>query len=190
MRHTLKRLLRRHTTAVAYLALFATLGGSAYAAVTVTGKQIKNGTVTGKDVKNRSLGAGKLSATALSSLAGRYGPAGPQGAKGNPGEPGPAGPTGPAGETGPGGPRGPSGISGLERTISDPVSVKAGYAGSAQVTCPAGKQVLGGGGSAHTGGQLVSSQPNTADTWVVGYNNPYNVPITIHAFALCAHVSS
>ena len=65
MRSTLRRLARRHTTAVAYLALFAALGGSAYAAVTVTGKQIKDGTVTGKDVKNRSLGAAKLSAGAL-----------------------------------------------------------------------------------------------------------------------------
>jgi hypothetical protein len=48
MRSTFRRLARRHTTAVAYLALFAALGGSAYAAVTVTGKQIKDGTVTGK----------------------------------------------------------------------------------------------------------------------------------------------
>jgi hypothetical protein len=41
MRSILKRLSRRHGTAVAYLALFAALGGSAYAAVTVTGKNIK-----------------------------------------------------------------------------------------------------------------------------------------------------
>ena len=54
MRSFLRRLLRRHSTAVAYLALFAALGGSAYAAVTVTGSNIKDGTVTGKDVKNRS----------------------------------------------------------------------------------------------------------------------------------------
>ena len=54
MRPTLKPLSGRHTTAVAYLALFAALGGSAYAAVTVTGKNIKDGTVTGRDVKNRS----------------------------------------------------------------------------------------------------------------------------------------
>ena len=33
MRSILKRLLGRHTTAVAYLALFAALGGSAYAAM-------------------------------------------------------------------------------------------------------------------------------------------------------------
>jgi hypothetical protein len=57
MRSILKRLARRHTTAVAYLALFAALGGSAYAAGTITGKNIKDGTITGTDVKNRSLGA-------------------------------------------------------------------------------------------------------------------------------------
>jgi hypothetical protein len=66
MRSILKRLSRRHSTAVAYLALFAALGGSAYAAVTVTGKDIMNGTITGKDVKNRSLGTNKLSAKATS----------------------------------------------------------------------------------------------------------------------------
>ena len=94
MRSILRRLARRHTTAVAYVALFAALGGSAYAAVTVTGKQIKDGTVTGNDVKNRSLGAGELSASALGSLAGERGPAGPQGApgpKGDPGKPGASG---------------------------------------------------------------------------------------------------
>src|SRR5215204_14562 len=92
MRSIPRRLLRRHTTAVAYLALFAALGGSAYAAVSVTGKNIKNGTVTGKDVKNRSLGASDLSASAVGSLAGERGPAGPQGPRGAQGEPGLPGP--------------------------------------------------------------------------------------------------
>ena len=92
MRSTLRRLARRHTAAVAYLALFAALGGTAYAAVTVTGKNIKDGTVTGRDVKNSSLGKNKLTATAVSSLAGQRGPAGPQGPKGDTGEQGPQGP--------------------------------------------------------------------------------------------------
>jgi hypothetical protein len=39
----LRRLLRRHSTAVSYLALFAALGGSAYAAVTITVQNIKDG---------------------------------------------------------------------------------------------------------------------------------------------------
>jgi hypothetical protein len=89
MRSTLRRLARRHSTAVAYLALFAALDSSAYAAVTVTGKNIKDGTITGRDVKNRSLGTNKLSTNAVSSLTGQRGPAGPEG------PPGPA--SGPAG---------------------------------------------------------------------------------------------
>src|SRR4051812_50159949 len=105
MRSIFRRLARRHTTAVAYLALFAALGGSAYAAVTVTGKQIKDGTVTGKDVKNRSLGAGKLSATALGSLAGEAGPGGPPGPGGGQGGARPEGAgRGPPGRGGAGAP--------------------------------------------------------------------------------------
>src|SRR5215211_1963812 len=97
MRSILKRLSRRHGTAVAYVALFAALGGSAYAAVTVTGKNIKDGTVTGRDVKHASLGKNKLSATAVSSLTGERGLAGPQGPKGDPGQQGPQGPKGDTG---------------------------------------------------------------------------------------------
>ena len=44
MRSILKRLTRRHSTVVAYVALFAALGGSAYAVASVTGKDINNGT--------------------------------------------------------------------------------------------------------------------------------------------------
>lgn len=112
MRSIIRRLSRRHATAVAYLALFAALGGSAYAAVTVTGKDIQNGTVTGRDVKNGSLGTKKLSRTAVSSLAGQRGPAGPQGEPGERGLVGPTGATGPKGETGAGGPQGPAGSPG------------------------------------------------------------------------------
>lgn len=40
---------------VALIALFVALGGSSYAALTITGKNIKNGSITGKDVKKGSL---------------------------------------------------------------------------------------------------------------------------------------
>jgi hypothetical protein len=129
MQSMLRRLFRRHTTAVAYLALFAALGGSAYAAATITGASIKDGTVTGRDVKNRSLSTNKLSPKALHSLASRPGPQGapgvpgPKGDRGEPGAPGPVGPKGdpgPRGETGPAGPTGPQGPPGpiLPRAIS------------------------------------------------------------------------
>jgi hypothetical protein len=40
---------------VAAVALVVALGGTAYAAIVVTGKNIRNGTVTGADIKSRSL---------------------------------------------------------------------------------------------------------------------------------------
>ncbi len=52
------RLRNRLTYAntVATLALFLALGGSSYAAISITGKNVKNGSLTGKDIKGSSLG--------------------------------------------------------------------------------------------------------------------------------------
>ncbi|HEX8103434.1 MAG TPA: hypothetical protein VF533_12530 [Solirubrobacteraceae bacterium] len=40
---------------MATVAMFIALGGTSYAAATISGKDVKNGSLTGKDVKNRSL---------------------------------------------------------------------------------------------------------------------------------------
>ena len=202
MRSILKRLSRRHTTAVAYLALFAALGGSAYAAVTVTGKNIKDGTVTGRDVKNSTLGTNKLSPTAVSSLTGKPGPTGPQGDKG---ATGPAGPTGAPGRTGVPGPAGPqgaagppgaTGISGWEFRTSDGVRISPGGTGSARINCPGGyptgKMALGGGASAtHPHAHVSRSTPyDTATGWVAEFHNEASVAVTGYAWVICANVSS
>jgi hypothetical protein len=83
-----------HATIVAYLALGVALGGTSYAAVTVTGRQVKdssltgrdvrNGSLTGNDIKRRSVPLNRLSGTLP---AGPAGPAGPTGARGPSGEP-------------------------------------------------------------------------------------------------------
>ena len=54
---TLTRRVPRPSVAlvVAFVALFAALGGTGYAALTITGKNIQNGTVTGADIDNKSL---------------------------------------------------------------------------------------------------------------------------------------
>ena len=207
MRSILKRLLGRHATAVAYLALFAALGGSAYAAATVTGKNIKDGTVTGRDVKNSSLGSNKLSPSAVSSLKGQPGPAGPQGEKGAPGSAGatgPAGPTGPKGETGatgPAGPQGPqgsrglpgpSGISGWEYRVSDPGLRLGTYGhGTTRVSCSSGKKALGGGLSSTS--PLVSASTDRpiepGSGWVVTAYSIEVVPVTVYAWVICANVT-
>jgi hypothetical protein len=59
---TLTRRIPRPSVAlgVAFVALFAALGGTGYAALKITGKEIANGTVTGADVENKSLGSKEL----------------------------------------------------------------------------------------------------------------------------------
>ena len=44
-----------YANVVATLALFIALGGSSYAALTVTGNNVRNGSLTGKDIKRNSL---------------------------------------------------------------------------------------------------------------------------------------
>jgi hypothetical protein len=44
-----------YANVMATVAVFIALGGSSYAAFTVTGKNVKNSSLTGKDVKNNSL---------------------------------------------------------------------------------------------------------------------------------------
>jgi hypothetical protein len=81
-----------HTTVVAYLALFVALGGSSYAAVSlsrnsVKAKHIAAGAVGASEVKNSSLLAGDFAPGQL--------PAGAQGQPGPQGERGPEGPPNP-----------------------------------------------------------------------------------------------
>ena len=220
MRSIIKRLSRRHTTAVAYLALFAALGGSAYAAVTVTGKNIKDGTITGKDVKNLSLDRKKLSAQAVSSLTGRPGPAGsqgvagpkgekgeqgpvgPSGATGPKGEQGPVGPSGPTGGTGaagppgaqgPAGPRGASGISGWGYR-TEGMAIPAGQQRAWTVACLDGKKALGGGVSSETltaSTRIFQDAPAGAATGSnVAVRNEFTSTITYYAWVICANVTS
>jgi hypothetical protein len=210
MRSRVKRLSRPHSTAVAYLALFVALGGSAYAAVAVTGKNIKDGTITGRDGKNGSLATSKLSTKALGSLTGQGGPTGPQGEKGEPGPVGPQGATGPKGETGqagpqgpagppgqagpqgPAGPPGPSGISGWQY-LTETRGISPETYEFWQVTCPNGKKALGGGVASEVFARVVETAPAgaAATGWQVGvFNNSPNRSISGTVWVICAYVSS
>jgi Collagen triple helix repeat (20 copies) len=194
MRLILRRLSRRHSTAVAYVALFAALAGSAYAAVTVTGSNVKDGTITGRDVKNRSLGAGELRANAVSSLAGPRGAQGLPGPMGDTGDEGPVGGSGPAGPVGPAGTRGISGLQYLKiaRTIS------TGKITSWSVECPIGKKPLGGGvkpRSLSDEVRIVHSAPSTTETgqatgWAATIYKLSGPDLVYDAWVICAYVSS
>jgi hypothetical protein len=101
MHNILKRRLSP-AMVVALVALCSAFGGSATAALMVTGSAVKDGSLTGKDVRNRSLGTRDLSPKARGALRGQQGLAGP------PGPQGPKGDAGPKGDQGDAGPRGPS----------------------------------------------------------------------------------
>ena len=84
-----------YANVVATLALFVALGGSSYAAITITGKNVKNSSLTGKDVKNNSLTGSDIKSIRSGdvsdhSLLAKDFKAGqlPQGATGSPGVPG------------------------------------------------------------------------------------------------------
>jgi len=101
---------RRHPSyadVTATLALFVALGGTSYAALNLTGKDVKNGSLTGLDLKDGSVGGADLKtgsvtgadlkdgsigvADLVAAARGAAGPAGPPGAPGPPGAEGKAG---------------------------------------------------------------------------------------------------
>jgi hypothetical protein len=90
-----------YSNVMATTAVFLALGGTSYAALTVTGKTVKNSSLTGADVKNKSLTKKDFKGSVR-------GPAGPQGAQGPQGLQGAQGGTGPKGDVGPTGPAGPT----------------------------------------------------------------------------------
>ena len=92
-----RRLTYANVTSTA--CLFILLGGSAYAATAITGKEVRDGSLTSADVKDHSLRARDFRAGQLPS--GPKGDTGPAGTKGDPGPAGPDGQAGPASKVDP-----------------------------------------------------------------------------------------
>jgi hypothetical protein len=75
----------RHLTysnVIATCALFVALGGSSYAAIKITGRNVADGSLTGKDIKKRSVPLNRLTGALPP---GAHGLKGDAGAKGDPG---------------------------------------------------------------------------------------------------------
>ncbi len=112
---------------ISCVALALALGGTSFAAVSALPKnsvgtpQLKASAVTSAKVMNRSLLRADFAPGQL-----------------------PAGPAGPAGPTGPAGPAGPAGVSAVERVETTTV-INSASPKTAQMACPAGKRLLGGG---------------------------------------------
>ena len=95
--NTKRRFRPTYASVIASVALFAALGGSSYAAVAITGKQVSDGSLTGRDVHDRTLLARDFKQGQLpAGPAGAQGPQGPAGPKGDTGQPGATGEPGTA----------------------------------------------------------------------------------------------
>jgi hypothetical protein len=151
------------TSAVAILALFIALGGSAIAAnhylITKT-SQIKP--------------------SVLSKLKGKAGATGPAGTAGA------LGATGPAGASGPQGPAGPSNVSALITVIGSTQLVPSGSVGEAQAFCPAGYRAVSGGGYGSIAGISDSEMESTHTSWFILISNSTGSTLSIFASAECA----
>jgi hypothetical protein len=89
----LVRYVRRHH--VGLLALFVALGGTSYATLSVSGRNVQDGSLTGADLRSGSVAAADLDRAARGARRrGRRGPRGPKGPQGPPGSTGPPGPAG------------------------------------------------------------------------------------------------
>ena len=150
-----------HATVVAYLALFVALSGSAYAAATISGADIRNNSVTGADIRQNSLTGDDVRQNSITgedvrqssitasdirqstvtggdirdgTLAAEDFKAGTL-LKGDPGAPGVKGDTGAPGA---------NGATNVTLVTSEAVVVNT-LQNSALATCPAGQRATGGG---------------------------------------------
>jgi hypothetical protein len=132
---TFLRVRLTYANITATIALFVALGGSAYAAISITGRDVRdhslsgrdvapnsigsaeitNGSVRGIDIRNGTIAAGDLARPLRQDLrAGGSSPRGATGPIGPTGAAGPLGETGPKGDIGPRGDIGPKGDTGLK----------------------------------------------------------------------------
>jgi hypothetical protein len=97
-----RRIRPTYANVIASLALFSALGGSSYAAVAITGQQVRDGSLSGSDIHNASLTSSDIRDQTLVARDFKRGqlPAGQPGPQGPKGEPGPKGDAGPQGRTG------------------------------------------------------------------------------------------
>ena len=167
--------LRAAVVGASVFALAAVAAGGAFASSnppTLYACYNTSGQVAMSDIAQCKLsGGGRLVSWGTAQIPGPTGPAGPTGASGL---------TGPTGATGPAGATGLAGVSGYQVVSAFATMQATGGETSAhaEVMCPAGKKVVGGGGGASIfqgvsflqDGRLALSEPSiNGDRWVVDF---------------------
>jgi len=168
---------------VACAALIIALGGVSYAAGV-----LPKGSVGTAQLQKKAVTASKLRANSVSGLKVKDGTLAATDFKAGQLPPGPQGPKGDPGAQGPTGDAGAPGISGREYVIGAEVSVNPGQVGGAQVTCPTGKKVMGGGGGTEGNAPIVAMGQINDSTWAVNVRNNEGIPVQVSAHAICAQV--
>ena len=203
----------RYANVTATLALFVALGGTSYAAVTITGADIEDasikspdlalGAVTSAKVRNGSLTvkdfrSGELwpGATGARGPAGPEGPAGARGAQGDRGE-GATGPPGPKGDRGSRGAPGAPGADGLANlTIRTTQAINDDPQGTLKIECLDGERAVSGStglnGSSpdivtlrNPGGEPTGTG-STPTGWRVDWTNSSGLVASIRLSVICA----
>lgn len=177
--------------AVALLALFVALGGTGYAAIKVTGRNVVNSSLTGADIRNGSLSIADLSDGTVKTLIGEPGPAGPAGVTGAQGAPGPQGAQGATGQ------RGPSGFTGTSFNSGPSLNLDANEYGSVYADCEPGQIATGGGvvWDSLDGLQYISESGPTVNSqdvpvgWHASVTNGSATERNAWAFVVCAEVA-
>jgi Collagen triple helix repeat (20 copies) len=196
---------------VALLALFVALGGSSYAAITlstnsVKSKHIAKGAVKRADIGSSTVDSGKVADGSLLRVdfaTGELPPAGPKGDKGDTGASGATGATGAQGDPGPQGipgqagdrgPQGDPGMSGYQRVVAFDGFGESLTTESRDVNCPAGKKVVGGGAEFVDADRNVAISGSRAiddDTWRVTATEVVETADSrwLDAYAICVNVA-
>jgi hypothetical protein len=205
----------RYANITATLALFVALGGTSYAAVTITGADIQDasirsadlarGAVTSAKVRNGSLtvkdfASGQLwpGATGARGAIGPEGPAGGAGARGAHGERGEGAP----GPPGPKGDRGSPGADGLTSlTIRATRAINDDQHGTLKIECLDGERAVSGstgldGNSHHDvvlrnpGGEPTAAVGAVPTGWRVDWTNDSGFVASIRLSVICAGPSA
>ena len=194
--------LHRHLSyanVVASLALFLALGGTSYAALVITSKNVKNGSLTGKDIKNASVASADIKNNSL--LVKDFKPGQlPVGVPGPQGGPGPSGPAGPQGPTGPAGTPGTDAFGSITYVKGPNTTLPANQWAVvvAVADCPAGQVPLGGGVSTLSDfyTQIAWSRPRFSAGAPVGWESAvshrsgYSYGYVVNAWVACAKAGS